>query len=92
MPSEWLDTLNAAVAAGSIPKVPVSTQSHNENPAYPGSRGVQSCTPFFIWCSYGLIQMASLCARRHGSAKIRMMSGMLRPTKSALVLTMGHNQ
>ncbi|KAJ7368305.1 carbohydrate esterase family 4 protein [Mycena albidolilacea] len=35
MPSKWLDALNAAVAAGSIPDIPASTNLPNQNPTYP---------------------------------------------------------
>ncbi|KAJ7179167.1 carbohydrate esterase family 4 protein [Mycena filopes] len=35
MPAEWLNALNAAVAAGSIPNIPVSTNLPGENPTYP---------------------------------------------------------
>ncbi|GJE84012.1 carbohydrate esterase family 4 protein [Phanerochaete sordida] len=34
LPKEWLDALNAAVAAGKIPDVPVSTQVNGGNPTY----------------------------------------------------------
>ncbi|EKM59059.1 carbohydrate esterase family 4 protein [Phanerochaete carnosa HHB-10118-sp] len=33
-PQEWLNALNAAVAAGNIPNVPVSTQVNGGNPTY----------------------------------------------------------
>ncbi|KAJ7047372.1 hypothetical protein C8F04DRAFT_1058591 [Mycena alexandri] len=35
MAAEWLDALNAAVTAGSIPDIPVSTNLPGENPTYP---------------------------------------------------------
>ncbi|KAJ7771364.1 hypothetical protein DFH07DRAFT_804088 [Mycena maculata] len=35
MPAEWLAALNAAVAAGTIPDIPPSTNVPNENPTYP---------------------------------------------------------
>lgn len=34
LPQAWLDALNAAVAAGKIPNIPVSTSTNGSNPAY----------------------------------------------------------
>ena len=37
MPAAWTDALNAAIKAGKIPNIPVSTQANPDaNPAYEG--------------------------------------------------------
>src|ERR1700679_1969399 len=35
MPVAWVDALNAAVAAGKIPKIPMSNNTPGTNPVYP---------------------------------------------------------
>lgn len=39
IPAEWAAALNAAVASGTIPDIPVSTALPNESPTYPGQTG-----------------------------------------------------
>ncbi|KAF8913899.1 hypothetical protein CPB84DRAFT_1757852 [Gymnopilus junonius] len=59
LPVEWLNTLNAAVAAGKIPNIPQSSNLPNQNPVYPTgydpnsptvcSATEQCVTPGDIW-------------------------------------------
>ncbi|KII95210.1 carbohydrate esterase family 4 protein [Plicaturopsis crispa FD-325 SS-3] len=36
-PAQWVNALNAAVSAGKIPDIPVSTSSNGDNPVYPNN-------------------------------------------------------
>jgi chitin deacetylase len=47
MPQAWIDAYNAAVAAGTIPNIPPSTNTPNGNPTYPAglsATGPQVCS------------------------------------------------
>ncbi|KIJ70563.1 carbohydrate esterase family 4 protein [Hydnomerulius pinastri MD-312] len=44
MPQAWTDALNAAVAAGTIPDIPVSTSVNGQNPTYPSGFDPNSAT------------------------------------------------
>jgi chitin deacetylase len=47
LPQRWVDALNAAVAAGNIPNIPVSSNQPNTNPVYPQGfdpNGPQVCS------------------------------------------------
>ncbi|KAF9266360.1 glycoside hydrolase/deacetylase [Marasmius fiardii PR-910] len=41
-PKEWLDALNAAVAAGNIPNTPIATMGPNGSPVYPNNQDPSS--------------------------------------------------
>ena len=47
LPQPWVDALNAAVAAGKIPNIPISSNKPNTNPVYPqgfNPNGAQVCS------------------------------------------------
>ncbi|KAF9263068.1 glycoside hydrolase/deacetylase [Marasmius fiardii PR-910] len=89
-PEEWLNALNAAVAAGKIPNTPISTMGPNGSPVYPDNQGPTS--PEICSSTYQCRGQDSIYDGPDGTFGVSFDDGPLPPTTTLVDFLKSNNE